>query len=158
MDLISLKQLQELCWNELHERGFSDDEKRKTLSEISTKDLIDRYVNPKQGIYGTGPQYSYDKGQPFTEAQKDYIRTSRSNWGISTKSDSELDLFEKLTAPELHNSDYEFDHIVPKSLNGTNALSNCQVVSKFYNRVYKKDCIEGQIKQPFHDLCRKVFK
>ena len=90
MDLISLKQLQDLYLEENCISGCSNDEKKEKLSKITMFYLIDRYVNPKQGNYGTGPKYSYNEGQPFIENQKDLIRTLRWNWGILTKSDSEL--------------------------------------------------------------------
>ena len=48
---------------------------------------------------------------------------------------------------------YEFDHIIPVSLGGTNDLSNLQIATKEANQAKSSLTLEG-----FHDLCEVVLK
>ena len=96
----------------------------------------------------TGP-YAYledgptvGEGKDFTAAQKQKMleENMKRNGGV-VKSDNPNDYFDVLTKPKKSMkgvtpdpNEWQFDHIIPKDKSGTNSYSNCQIVSRKYNR------------------------
>jgi len=96
----------------------------------------------------TGP-YAYledgptvGAGKDFTAAQKQKMleENMKRNGGV-VKSDNPNDYYDVLTKPKKsmkgvtpEPNEWQFDHIKPKDQGGTNSYSNCQIVSRKYNR------------------------
>ena len=96
----------------------------------------------------TGP-YAYledgptvGAGKDFTTAQKQKMleENMKRNGGV-VKSDNPNDYYNVLTKPKKSMkgvtpdpNEWQFDHIIPKDQGGTNSYSNCQIVSRKYNR------------------------
>ena len=96
----------------------------------------------------TGP-YAYLEDEPTVGAGKDFTAAQRQkmleenmkrNGGV-VKSDNPNDYYDVLTKPKKsmkgvtpEPNEWQFDHIKPKDQGGTNSYSNCQIVSRKYNR------------------------
>ena len=81
-------------------------------------------------------------GKDFTAAQKQKMlqENMERNGGV-VKSDNPNDFFDILSKPEKSQKgvtpspdEWQFDHIIPKDQGGTNSFSNCQIVSRKFNR------------------------
>ena len=96
----------------------------------------------------TGP-YAYLEDEPTVGAGKDFTAAQKQkmleenmkrNGGV-VKSDNPNDYYDVLTKPKKsmkgvtpEPNEWQFDHIKPKDQGGTNSYSNCQIVSRKYNR------------------------
>ena len=82
------------------------------------------------------------EGKNFTAAQKQKMleENMKRNGGV-VKSDNPNDYFETLTKPQKSQKgvtpspdEWQFDHIITKDKGGTTSYSNCQIVSRKFNR------------------------
>lgn len=102
--------------------------------------------------YGSGSEtgpYAYLEDEPTVGAGKDFTAAQKQkmleenmkrNGGV-VKSDNPNDYYDVLTKPKKsmkgvtpEPNEWQFDHIKPKDQGGTNSYSNCQIVSRKYNR------------------------
>lgn len=123
------------------------DRLEQELEKLDVRNFFEDESETESGSE-TGP-YAYLEDEPTVGAGKDFTAAQKQkmleenmkrNGGV-VKSDNPNDYYDVLTKPKKsmkgvtpEPNEWQFDHIKPKDQGGTNSYSNCQIVSRKYNR------------------------
>ena len=123
------------------------DRLEQELEKLDVRNFFEDESETESGSE-TGP-YAYLEDEPTVGAGKDFTAVQKQkmleenmkrNGGV-VKSDNPNDYYDVLTKPKKsmkgvtpEPNEWQFDHIKPKDQGGTNSYSNCQIVSRKYNR------------------------
>ena len=123
------------------------DSLEQELEKLDVRNFFEDESETESGSE-TGP-YAYLEDEPTVGAGKDFTAAQKQkmleenmkrNGGV-VKSDNPNDYYDVLTKPKKsmkgvtpEPNEWQFDHIKPKDQGGTNSYSNCQIVSRKYNR------------------------